>query len=125
MATTNTATTNIKIQKTVTATAVAIARGARLLLNTNGLVSVAGLGICGDYVALQDIAASGTGLAAPIGSGGSVPVLASENCTVGAAAYSAASGKTSKTSTNAVLIGKWLQAPSADTLGVVELGYVA
>lgn len=125
MATTNTATTNIKIQKTVTATAVAIVRGSRLLLNTNGLVSVAGLTIAGDYIALQDIAASGTGLAAPIGSGGSVPVLASENCTVGAAAYSAASGKTSKTSTNAVLIGKWLQAPSADTLGVVELGYVA
>ena len=125
MATSNPATTNIATQKTVTATAVAIVRGARLLLNTNGLVSVAGLTICGDYVALQDIAASGTGLAAPIGGGGSVPMLASENCTVGAAAYSAASGKTSKTSTNAVLVGKWLQAPSTDTLGVVELGYVA
>jgi hypothetical protein len=125
MATTNPATTNIKTQKTVTATAVAISRGARLLLNTNGLVSVAGITIVGDYVALQDIAASGVGLAAPIGAGGSVPMLASENCTVGAAAYSAASGKTSKTSTNAVILGKWLQAPSTDTLGVVELGYVA
>ena len=125
MATTNPATIQITIQKTVTATAVAISRGARLVLGSNGLVSVAGITIVGDYVALQDIAASGTGLAAPIGNGGSVPMIASEAITLGAAAYSAATGGTSKTSAGAVLVGKWLQAPASGALGVVELGYVA
>ena len=41
---------------------------------------------------------------------------------IGDSAYSAASGKFSKTSTNAVLCGKWVLAASGDgVLGEVEL----
>lgn len=119
------ATTRIPLQATVTATAVAISRGARLTLQTNGLVSVSAIGVRGEYIALQDIAASGSGVAAVTAAGGSVPVLASENVTLGQAAYSAASGATSATSTNAVLMGKWKQATTNGTLGVVELASVA
>ena len=119
------ATTNISIQKTVTATNVAIARGTRVTLNSSGLVAASAIGVRGDYIALQDIAASGTGVAAPIGAGGSLPVIASETTAVGDAAYSAASGLTSKTSTNAVLMGKWLQIGAANALAVIELESVA
>jgi len=119
------ATTNITLQKTVTATNVAISRGARLTLDSSGTVSASAIGVRGDYIALQDIPASGSGLALPIGVGGSVPVIATENCTRGDAAYSAASGGTSKTSTNAVLMGKWLQTTANATLGVIEISSVA
>ena len=120
------ATTIIPLQVTVTATGVAIARGARLTLNSSGLCAASAIGVRGDYIALQDIAADGKGLAAPVGSGGSVPCIASETTVVGDAAYSAASGKVSKTSGGgAVLMGKWLQVATADTLGVVQLQSVA
>ena len=121
-----TATTVIQIQKTVTATAVAIARGTRLTLQANGLVSASALGVRGEYIALQDIAASGSGVACVTAAGGSVPVLAGEtSCDRGDAAYSMASGLTGITSTNAVLMGKWLQATTNGTLGVIELASVA
>jgi len=119
------ATTNIPLQKTVTATNVAIGRGVRVTLNSSGLVAASAIGVQGDYITLQAIPASGSGLAAPIGAGGSVPAQASETVAVGDAAYSAASGQVSKTSTNAVLIGKWLQAGAANALAVVELSPVA
>ena len=122
---TNTATTIIPIQKTVTATNVAISRGTRVTLNSSGLVAASAIGVRGDYITLQDIAASGTGFAAVIAAGGSVPVIASETTAVGDAAYSAASGLTSKTSTNAVLMGKWLQVGAANKLAVIELASVA
>ena len=121
-----TATTQVAIQKTVTATAVAIARGTRVTLQANGLVSASALGVRGDYITLQDFAASGAGVAVPIGAGGSVPVLAGEaSCDRGDAAYSMASGLTGITTTNAVLMGKWLQATTNGTLGVIELASVA
>ena len=66
-----------------------------------------------------------TGLAAPINAGGSLPVQASGTTAVGDAAYSAASGQTSNTSTNAVLIGKFLQIGAANALAVIELESVA
>jgi hypothetical protein len=119
------ATTNIPLQKTVTATNVAIGRGIRVTLNSSGLVAASGAAESGDYITLQAIPASGTGLVAPISSGGSVPVQASETTAVGDLAYSAASGQVSKTSTNAVLIGKWLQVGAANALAVVELKTVA
>jgi len=122
---TNTATINVPIQKTVTATAAAIGRGIRVTLNSSGLVAASAIGVQGDYITLQAIPASGTGLAVPIAAGGSVPVQASETTAVGDAAYSAASGQVSKTSTNAVLIGKWLQVGAANALAVVELSAVA
>ena len=91
------ATTLIPIQKTVTATAVAISRGTRVTLQANGLVSASAIGVRGDYIVLQDIDA----------------------------AYSMASGLTGVTSTNAVLMGKWLQTTANGALGVIELASVA
>lgn len=120
------ATTIIPLQKTVTATAVAIARGTRLTLNSSGLVSASAIGVRGEFIALQDIAASGTGLAAVTAAGGSVPMLAGEaSCDRGDAAYSMAAGLTGVTTTNAVLMGKWAQATASGALGVVELASVA
>jgi hypothetical protein len=119
------ATTIIPLQKTVTATNVALGRGIRVTLNSSGLVAASAIGVRGDYITLQAIPASGTGLAAPIGAGGSIPVVASETTAVGDAAYSAASGQTSKTSTNAVLMGKWLQVGAANALAIIELESVA
>ena len=120
------ATTLIPIQKTVTATAVAISRGTRVTLQANGLVSASAIGVRGDYIVLHDIAASGTGVACVIPAGGSVPVLAGEaSCDRGDAAYSMASGLTGVTSTNAVLMGKWLQTTANGALGVIELASVA
>lgn len=120
------ATTIIPLQKTVTATAVAIARGTRVTLDSNGLVAASALGVRGDYITLQDIPLSGTGLAAPINAGGSLPVIAGEaSCDSGDAAYSMAAGLTGVTTTNAVLMGKWLQTTASGALGVIELGSVA
>ncbi len=119
------ATTNIPLQVTVTATSTAIGRGIRVTLNSSGLVAASAIGVQGDYITLQAIPASGVGLAAPIGAGGSIAVLASEAVAVGDAAYSAASGQTSKTSTSAVLLGKWIQAAASGALGIVQLKSVA
>lgn len=119
------ATAIVPIQKTVTATNVAIGRGIRVTLNSSGLVAASAIGVRGDYITLQAIPASGSGLAAPIASGGSIPVQASEVTAVGDAAYSAASGQVSKTSTNAVLMGKFLQVGAANALAVIELASVA
>lgn len=119
------ATSNISLQKTVTATNVALARGIRVTLDSSGLVAASAIGVRGDYITLQAIPASGKGLAAPIAQGGSVPVQCSETTAVGDAAYSAASGQTSKTSTNAVLMGKFLQVGAANALAVIELASVA
>lgn len=120
------ATTIIPLQKTVTATAVAIARGTRLTLDSSGTVAASALGVRGDYIALEDIPASGTGLAAPINAGGSVPVIAGEaSCDRGDAAYSMAAGLTGVTTTSAVLMGKWLQTTASGALGVIELGPIA
>lgn len=119
------ATTLIPLQKTVTATNTAIGRGIRVTLDSSGTVSASAIGVAGDYVTLQPIPAKGTGLAAPIGAGGSVPVQCAGTSAVGDAAYSAASGQSSNTSTNAVLIGKYLQVGAANALAIVELKSVA
>ena len=121
----NTATLNVPVLRTVTATNVAIGRGIRVTLASTGLVAASAVGVQGDYITTQAIAASSQGTAIPIASGGSVPVQASETTAVGDAAYSAAAGQASKTSTNAVLIGKWLQIGAANALAVVELSTTA
>ena len=105
---------NIPITKSVTVTAVAVSRGARLTLASTGTAAASAATVRGDYVALQDIPASGIGLVAPIESGGSVPLIPDGAIAIGDAVYSAASGKVSTTSTNAVLIGKAVQASSGD-----------
>src|SRR5437867_3035279 len=120
------ATTIIPIQKTVTATAVAIARGTRVTLNSSGLVAASAIGVRGDFIVLQDIPASGQGVAASINAGGSVPVIAGEaSCDRGDAAYSMAAGLTGVTTTSAVLMGKWLQDTASGALGVIELAPIA
>lgn len=107
---------------TVIATAVAIARGVRVALDSDGLVAAAAISVRGDYVTLEAIPADGVGLAALLQQG-SVPMVASEAVVVGDDAYSAADGKCSTTSGGgAVIVGKWVQAASGDgVLGVVEL----
>jgi len=120
------ATQIIPLQKTVTVTAVAVVRGTRLTLNSSGVCAASAIGVRGEYIALQDIPASGTGLAAVTAAGGSVPMLAGEaSCDRGDAAYSMAAGLTGVTTTNAVLMGKWAQATASGALGVVELASVA
>jgi len=121
------ATQNIPSQRSVLVTAVAVARGTRLVFNgTAYLAADATAALRGDMIALEDIPASGRGLAAPIAEGGSVPVLAGEaSCDAGDAAYAMAAGLTGVTSTNAALIGKWLQTTANGALGVVELKPVA
>lgn len=111
---------------TVRATGTAIAKGARVALNSDGEVAVAAIEVRGEYVTLQAIAADGVGLAA-LSQQGAVLAIASESVAIGDPAYSAASGKFSKTSGGgAVLMGKWTQAASGDgVLGQVELGTVA
>lgn len=110
------------VQKTVTATNVALARGVRVLINANtGLVSVANATLRGSYVTAQAIAASGVGVAYPIQTGSHYPILVSENVAIGDALYSAADGKVSKTSTNTVLLGVALTAAVTNTLCTVEV----
>lgn len=105
-----------------------LARGVRVALNSSGLCAAAGATVAGDFVTDQviPISVSGqtpkSGVAYSLNGGGQVPALASEAVAVGDAAYSAASGKWSKTSTNAVYLGKWVIAASGDgVLGAVEL----
>jgi len=119
------ATQIIPIQTTVKATNVAIGRGIRVTLDSSGTVSASAIGVRGDYITTQAIDASGYGTAAPLGLGGSIPVVASETTAVGDPAYSAASGQTGKTSTNAVYMGKWKQIGAANALSVIELETVA
>lgn len=107
--------------RTVIPTAVAVQRGLRYTLNSSGLVAASAIGVRGDFIALTDAAASEAFAAASMQGGGKVPAVASETTTVGAAAYSAANGQTSVTSTSAVLIGKWTTATAANALGEVEL----
>ncbi len=119
--------TNIgTVPMTVLTTAASVARGLRVTLDASGTVSVSAIGVRGDYVTETDIPASTYGAANPSGNGAKVSAVASEAVAVGDPAYSAASGKFSKTSTNAVLMGKWVQAASGDgVLGVVLLETVA
>jgi hypothetical protein len=120
------ATNNIPLQRSVAVTAVAVARGTRLTINSDGLGAASAIGIQGDFIALENIPASGRGLCAPIGAGGSVTVIAGEaGCDRGDVAYSMAAGLTGVTTTNAVIMGKWLQTTANGALGVIELKSVS
>jgi hypothetical protein len=94
-------------------------------MNSSGLCAVTSATTRGDYVLAQDGAASGV-IAAYDAQSGIVPALASEAAAVGDLAYAAASGKFSVTSTDAALMGRWVQAASGDgVLGAVKLFSVA
>ncbi len=116
---------NIPQIKSILVTAVAVARGTRLTFNGTAYAASA-LGVRGEMIALQDIEASGRGQACVINEGGSVPVIAGEaSCDAGDAAYSMAAGLTGVTSTNAVLMGKWLDTTASGALGRIELAPIA
>lgn len=100
----------------------AVVRGVRVSRASTGLNAVADATTRGDYVTLTAGAALETIAVASMADGGKVPALASEACAVGDAAYAAAAGKFSKTSTNAAVLGRWTLAASGDNvLGEVEL----
>lgn len=111
---------------TITLTAVAAARGVRVTRASTSLCAVQDISARGDYVTLRDGVASEAIPAVAAGSPAKVPALASEACAVGDLAYSAAAGKFSKTSTNAIVMGRWTLAASGDgVLGEVQLFPVA
>lgn len=99
----------------VNLTAVAVARGVRLTLDSSGTCAASAIGVRGDYVAATAGALSATIAAVPLQLGCIVPMLASELIAVGGVVYSAASGKVSTTSGGgAVLLGKANTAASGD-----------
>ncbi len=102
---------------------VSFTRGLRGALASDGTYALAGIGVSGTIFAdTPTDSAGGYFLGAAINGSVTVPAVASEAVAVGDAAYSAASGKCSKTSTNAVLLGVWKQAASADgVVGIIEL----
>lgn len=97
------------------ATAVAIARGTRVTMDSSQVVSAAASTVRGDFIAAQAVAASGTGAFVPLQSGSVVPVLAALNVAfaVGDTVYSAASGLVGSTSTSTVVIGKAVTAAAS------------
>lgn len=100
---------------TVIPTAVAVARGARLTLDSSGTVAASAIGVRGDFVSSQAAAASAPLAAFSLQTGSIVPMIASEAIAVGGVVYSAATGKVSTTSGGgAVLLGKANTAASGD-----------
>lgn len=99
---------------TTIATNVAQARGIRVVLDSSGTTSVADATVRGDFVTSQAIAASGVGAAFSAQAGSIVPMLAGGVIAVADAVYSAAAGKVTTTSTNAVLVGTAVLAASGD-----------
>jgi hypothetical protein len=99
-----------------------IVRGRRVVLGSDGNVTLAAIGVRGDYVTLQDIENNGCGLAVAVQAGNKIPAQSTEATNIGDTAYSAANGQFSKTSASAVIIGKWAApASGANALGEVEM----
>ncbi len=113
--------TNIGVQQRTVQANVAIARGLRAILNASGTFDVADATVRGDMVAAHDIAAAAAGAGYSLSGGGKVPAVAATTVAVGDLAYSAAAGKFTNVSTNAVYLGKWALAAAANALGEVEL----
>lgn len=107
--------------RTAIPTAVALALGVRVTKDASGLVAIAAASVRGDFTTLQSADASQPCNVASMQAGGQVPALASESATAGDTAYSAASGKYSVTSTNAVICGRWVTTTASGAVGVVEL----
>jgi len=92
----------------------AIARGARVVLDSSQTVSAAGATVRGEGVAMYAGAALAPLAVGVFQSGGVLPCIGDAAIAINTAVYSAASGKVSATSTNAVLIGKAFTACTAD-----------
>ena len=107
--------------RTINCGATPIARGLRVIVGTDGKVTLAGAAARGEFVTLTDIEANLTGAAASMTGGGKVPAVASAAVAVGDPAFAAANGQFANAGT--VAIGKWILAASgAGVLGEVELG---
>lgn len=117
-------TTNAKFF-TVIPTAVALVRGVRVVMDASGLVAVAAASVRGDFVTDAAAAASEPVAAASMQEGAIIAGLTSEAVDLGDPAYSAASGKFSKTSASAVLVGKYVQAAASGTLARILIQTVA
>lgn len=100
---------------TVIPTAVAVARGIRVTLDSSGTVAASAIGVRGDFVAAVAAAASEPFAAFSLQNGSIVPMVASEAIAVGDDVLSAAVGKVSTTTGGgAVLLGKANTAASGD-----------
>lgn len=113
-------------------TAVAVVRGVRLALDSNGLVAVTGANtIRGDYVSMQAGAASEAILVAGMQDGLVMalagPSLTNNTTAIGETAYAVATTGTftNSSASSAVAVGKWTTVTANSTLGSVQLFTVA
>lgn len=114
--------TYIGIEPRTVIAGVAIGRGQRVTLDVNGVAQIQDNTAKGDFVALHDIESGKSGAVASLYGGGKVAALASEATIAGDLAYTATTGRFSKTTTSNVLLGRWTQpASGAGVLGEVEL----
>lgn len=88
--------------RTFQATAAAIAHGARVKVDSNGLISVAGAAEVAVGVTTEYVAASGYGTVKLFSAAGTYLVLASKAIARGTHLYPAASGKVSDTGTTRI-----------------------
>jgi len=102
---------------------VSFTRGLRGVLDSSGTYTLAGVGEHGQLVAdTPTEAAAGYFLGCALAGGTTIPAVTSESVVIGEVAYTAASGKFSKTSTSAVRVGMWVQGATADgALGIIFL----
>jgi hypothetical protein len=111
------------VPQTINADSVALALGVRVTRESSNLFVVQDATARGDMVTLATALANGAGIASAVGQ---VPALSTVPTNTADLAYTAASGQFTNVSTNAVLMGRWVQgAPASGTLGVVELFTVA
>ncbi len=96
-----------------------IGRGLRVTLNASGQIVLAGAGVRGDYVTLQDIENNAAGLVVSCQGGGKVAMSSSGTFNIGDLVYAAANGQVGTTNTNP-LIGRATQAATSGTLFEVE-----
>ena len=107
---------------TIEAAGTALARGVRCTRDANGNFAVTAAATRGDMVTLQAIALSEFGAAASAQDGAILPIVSLTTANVGDAAYGAADGKVSTTSTNAAIVGRYRTAvAAANTFGEVQL----
>lgn len=104
-------------------------RGARVTIQSDGTVATQDATLRGDFVMLQNVTSNATperAQAAPLGAGGSVPIISLVTAAVADKAYAAAAGKVTNVSTNAILVGTYRTAcGTANTLATIELTTVA
>lgn len=94
-------------------TAVAIARGIRVTLDSSGTVAASAIGVRGDFVTANACAASEPVACFSLQTGSIVPMTASEAIAIGDDVLSAATGLVSTTTGGgAVLLGKAVTAAS-------------